>query len=729
MPQSCREKLRAQDRRLTIRLHRLALHRLVLHRLALGRYALVCVFVSLLLPFVGCSSPRAIFLAPPQDLDFRKDGGPLFTGRVGIVPFADDRSLPFHAQSGADDKAHFRRSAVVALQESLLHTFQANEACDETVILHGEQPMFEPHPERLKQLSERYPDVDFVLSASVQHLNISSQHLGTSNVQVGNVVYNDLAYYGHRCRIRVQMEIYSLRYNQLVWGDIVEGLGLDLEYKNAADAIVNTAYTRFCQAFHASLMNSATVCREKDGELDFDLPDQNDLIQSSVQVAGARQVALSQDLAYVHKEGQLYLQNVAQKRWQAQVDKIRFNQGLAAVLNATLLTLGAQKGLNPAEIPQIDLRQFDAQLRRLGANTGSTLISIDVNTLVDQLVNHRPVVPTPSQGKIDFGGSQFQIHDSQRYLYLSQVPEVTTSRLMWAGEQIYDAYLKEYGHRNNLAAKLADPANKPIVVIHKSRAAYQRWCDQNQLGGMRRAGAFWTFNNERLRPVFQQAGLGQYKAFICMYWHGNLDTTGDPVPAIYAMWKTFPHELGHHVHFLMLDGRVPGFQSDGFTTFHEYPIDFAGQIRFGQYANPSNDRWLRKFKRDGVLPLEEICGLDYNNISKGGTGTQGYNSVWLYYQYLRRNLPQKLLEYEQRLSKMEYTKDFDRDTRNLFQEVFGLHTDQALAAFGDQAEAWTRTQNITEEQLRRAQKAYEAVSRMAPTSYNYRLRPLKHQPL
>jgi hypothetical protein len=261
--------------------------------------------------------------------------------------------------------------------------------------------------------------------------------------------------------------------------------------------------------------------------------------------------------------------------------------------------------------------------------------------------------------------------------------------------------------------------NRPVVLVFERRADFVSWCDV--WGGPGESGGFRLYLrvDHPILQALRSTPMSGQRSLIAFYWYGARDTEGDPLPGILAMWSALPHELGHHVHALLLDHHVPPFQSDGFTTYHEFPVDFAGRIEFGDFQNPTNRRYLDLVHAGGAIDLPEFIPMSYEEISGGGTSDRGYASAWLYYQFLRRHDPDRLARFETAVAAADPER---RDLRALFLEVFDLDGEEGLAALGQAARDWAAGQNITLESASRVLRAIEAVERKLPLSYTYRMR-------
>ncbi len=694
--------------------------------------------IALAAAAVGCSSAQRITLRATAELARPEGTTPIFSGKVGIVPFRDDRSLPFHAPTWTSDGAYFGKSAAGALQDVLIQTLREAGVYEDVVVLDGEDALLEPSPERLRQIADQYSDVDVVISAAVQHLNISSQHLGSGQVKVGKVTYKDLAYYGHRCRMRVQMEAYSLRYNQLLWGDVIDGESLEAAHDNTVDSLVNNAYTRFCNSLIVSLGKSATRVVRDGTELRFTFPDQTTLVAAAIAIADDRVRLLGEDVTAAHAKGTEHLKSAAQDIWKRAVQRIEMTKTVAGFVNAIANEKAKKaeaKGKKHEGLQPVDMKEFEEQIEALGVNTGSSVIAVDAKKARILGISSQELV-TPAEGaKVTYGSGEFSRYDSAHFVVLSQVGPGESALIARTAERVLAAYIREYGHRNQLAERLSRelPGSRPkekkaVLLMLRSQKKFEEWCDRSGHRIARSSGGFWS----GCRPEhLQNSGIesnamseGSSRKQIVLFWDGQLGQDGKPMPATETLWGALPHEIGHHVNNLLLDGNVPPFQSDGFTTYHEYPVDFAGQIRFGQFVNPTNESWLRQFREHGVLSLDDLVDRQYEEISDGGKSFKGYTSVWLYYQYLSREHSAKLAEYEARLVHRDESQSF----KSVFREVFDLDSDEELAEFGSRAVAWARAQDIGEEDLKRAHEAYQSVVDGAPRSYNYRIRRSMYQP-
>jgi hypothetical protein len=668
----------------------------------------------------GCA-PAQIRFQPGTEYKFEKAGRPLFQGKLGIARFADHRSLPFHVDRFEAGMDYFRRSGVEALREAVMQTLLMGEACSEAVLVDVE-PLFEPTPERLQELAERHPDLDYILSGGVEALNVTNQHMGTVDVRVGNVDYNNLPYFSHRLRIRVHMEIYSLRYNQLVWGDVIEGLGHEEYNRDATQALLDGAYRRFCLALYSSLINSATVVsRTPEGDLEFDVPDQKALVEASVQAERHRKLGLAEDYERVHREGQAYCRAQAKEMWQDAVARVKTRQAAAVLLNTFMKAMAAKAGKDPSKIQQIDLTQFERELKELGADT-SSLIHIDIDKLVGELVHYDPVKPKKTDRKVRVLGEEFTLFKSRHADILSQLNAAQTAKIASATDRTYHAFIRDYGGRNRLRERLAAPQNRPVILVFKYRRTFSKWCAG--FGGPKDSGGFqWYLPKDHpLKKALTEAGFGDQVSTIAVYWYGYRDREGHPLNGIVAMWCTIPHELGHHVHHQLLSYNIPPFQNEGFSTTHEYPVDFAGNIRFGQFENPSNAARLKELHRGGAIPFLQFVDMEYNEISRGGTNFKGYVSSWLFYLYLKKKRPQQLIDFETRLAGIK-RRDFSKDkAKRLFMQTFGLRSMDELRRLGEEAVRWGKAKKISEADIKRAWEAYRAVSEMSTRSYNYRLR-------
>ena len=682
----------------------------------------------------GCSSTPPLYFTPDPELRYEKGGARLFPGRLGFIPLRDDRTLPFDVESGDDDHAYFGRGAVTTFDESLQQTLTMGNVAGEIVELRAEDPLLEPDHEALKALSAQYPDLDFVLSGSVQMLNVSTQFMAASDISVGNMTYRNLAYYAQRLRIRVHLELYSLKYNQLLWGDVIEGLAHEAQHKKATQSLLAGAYTQFTHALHASLVNSATIASlTDDGSWDLAEPEQSQLIEASVAKARLRQTAMAGDYDRVHREGQQEVQRQAKKLFQAQVNRVQFNKAFAGLLNTTMVAMAKHKGMDPSQITLVDLTQFDEQLRQLGADTGSSIVSIDVEGVIDDLVNYDPIEPEDKKQSVRVIGAEFQHYATPRFDILAQVNAAKVDKLAFALEQTLDTYIEAYGDRQDLARIMAQREHRIVICAFRRRQDFKEWC--KRWNGPADSGGFHTTGNPRLLDELARAGFAGQQSLIALFWYGYHDQDGDPVSAVRALWSTIPHEVGHHIHDILLNGRVPPFQSDGFTQFHEYPIDFAGKLRFGQWVNPKNHWYLGEMKQNqGVIPLEAIVTMTYKQISAGGTNSQGYRSVWLYYQFFKRHRPSELAEFERRLatsglgSSWNWKQQQYAAVQQLFLEAFRLPDHDAVAKLGAEAEAWVKGQNISAAELTKAEESYLSVSQMAPRAYNHRATTIAEQP-
>jgi hypothetical protein len=674
----------------------------------------------------GCSSTPLpeVHFAPRSDLSFRTDDLPFLPGLLGVIPLRDRRGLPFHGQRNEEDEAWFRRSAVLDLDEAVRETLLAGGLAESQVDLPGEEPLLEPGPDRLRDFARRHPDVDYVLSGEVDLLNVTTRCLGSSDVKVGEKVYEDVAYFGHRLRVRARLELYSLRYNLLLWGDVVEGAALEPEGLESVVPLAKKAFDRLARELHASLYRSGTrVRRVPGGELDFEPPSHKALCLVTSKKMRLAQEALVRDGLEVKEKGPGGAVRAAVAEHRRKIRNVEGGKAFAQILSA----LATQAAENPQEVETIDLTSFDEQLRELGDAEGSTVLSSDPDSLERELVVYNPTVPLPPDKRVTLLGAEFRHVPTPTLDLLSQVGESATSQIAIMGDRILEAYRKEYVDRDprpGLKEQLLDPDNRPLILVFRGRDAFAAFCNGFD-EDLAKSGGFYQYldDDHAVWRALQEprTELSGRRAMIATYYYDHADAEGDPLAGIDVLWGTLPHELGHHVHDLLLAYAVPPFQSDGFAIYHEYPVDFGGFIRFGQFQNPGNERYLAFLERGNEpISLLDIVHMDYLEISRSGASLTGYASVWLYYQFMKSRRREELRAFELALAK-ERPTDL-QEMGQLFVEKVVQGDPARLPALEREAREWLAEQSITESELQKSAESLSAIRDGLARSYNYRRR-------
>ena len=144
-------------------------------------------------------------------------------------------------------------------------------------------------------------------------------------------------------------------------------------------------------------------------------------------------------------------------------------------------------------------------------------------------------------------------------------------------------------------------------------------------------------------------------------------------------------------------------------------------MSFGQLGTPT-DRWVLEYLKGGSgrsIPLAEMLGMTYQQLSAQGTSYRGYASMWLYYQYLRRHYASQLAAFETALAQTQASGDA---VRGHFLQSFGLAGDAGLVRLETEALAWVGRQDVSKEESDQLLTALEAVTSKLPLSYIYRRR-------
>ncbi len=687
--------------------------------------------LSLELSFVmGCSSvdPDVRFLAR-SDLLFveGESDTPFLPGRMGVVPFTDQRSLPFHGQSSDDEGVFFISPMIRDFQDALVGTLVSGKVCQEALALDdGSEPLLEPSPEVLRDFGLRHPDLDFVLSGEVDVLNITTRFMGKSNVSVGNLEYNDVSFFGHRLRIRAQLEIYSLAYNKLVWGDVIEGVALEAEYLKAVQELVTKAFHRFTAELHSSLTRSATKVKKWGASgFEFESPSWESLVAASADRGELRRSSLVEDVKKLRTTGPKSAEHTAKREHARKIKSAEANKAFAQLINAAV----AQNSENSEEAePAIDVEMFDKAIEKLGSADGSTILGSNRESLKAELVEYDPTIEVKPAARVSLLGANFLHHRAPSIDVLSQLGDPATRQLGAMAERTLDAYRREYEDRPGLAARLSDQENRLILLVFANKEAFSLWTDQ--FGGPSYSGGYWLYADDThvvRKALANQDPFQKQRGVIAIFWSGYTDEDGGLLAGIDAMWSTVPHEIGHHVHYLMLGGDPPDFQFDGFTMFHEYPVDFAGSIRFGQFQTPTNAGYAYYLAHEplGAIPLPEIIEMDYDELSNGGLNNRGYASMWLYYQFLRRNYPGELKEFELEIAALQPERD---EIRSLFMARFELADEEELEKFSLAATEWISRQDVSLKELGHGAQARRAVQDGVSVFFSNRRRSLSQSP-